>query len=289
MNKYIKIVFLLLLLISFTQCYSQDSSFILTTGKTKGYFPCYIGNGHFSSSSSPLGTKPSESYMIKVYDKGKNDIPRIAALPEWNEINYFDGNKWLNDLNVSSNDISSYSQTLDMQNGLLHTHYTWSNSSDRKSDIDIVSFVSRSNKNLAVIKFEITPNFSDDVKLSFPIKERQKPKRIELAVLKKINFPNPNDWPYFWYPGFVKIKDINGEKNNYSAKLWASAQSVGKNTKLGLASEIFTFSSSANFLLRAKFRLIKRKISNITTAGIPRLSIIIIIPVSISFYFISSF
>ncbi len=117
--------------------------------------------------------------------------------------------------------------------------FTWNDSLNRKSDIDVVSFVSRSNKYLAVIKLEFTPNFSDEVKLSFPIKERQKPKRIELAALNKINFPSPNDWPYFWYPGFVKITEINGEKNNYGVKLWASAQSTGKNTKLGLASEIF--------------------------------------------------
>ena len=35
------------------------------------------------------------------------------------------------------------------------------------------------------------------------------------------------------------MNEINGEKNNYGAKLWTRAQSEGKKTKLGLASEIY--------------------------------------------------
>ena len=138
--------------------------------------------------------------MVKLYDKGKNDIPRIAALPEWNEINYFNGKKWLNKLDINSSEITHYIQTLDMQNGFLNTSYTWSDSLNRKSDIDVVTFISRSNKNLAVIKFEFTPNFSDEVKLSFPIKERQKPKRIDLAVLNKIDFPSLMNGHIFGIP-----------------------------------------------------------------------------------------
>ncbi len=116
MNKLSNFI-LLLLLICFLKStnLAQDSSFILSSGKMQNYYPAYIGNGHFSISTSQLGTTPTESYMIKLYDEGKNDISRIAALPEWNEINYFDGNKWLNDLNVSSNEISNYNQTLDMR------------------------------------------------------------------------------------------------------------------------------------------------------------------------------
>ena len=239
MNCLIKLFFIHIAISLLTSIFPQDSNFLLTTGKTHNYYPCYIGNGHFSISSSQLGTIPTESYMIKLYDKGKNDIPRIAALPEWNEINYFDGEKWLNDLNINSSEISNYSQTLDMQNGLLHTSYIWDDSINRKTDIDIVCFVSRSNKGLAVIKFEFTPYFSGEIKLNFPIKERQKPKRLALAMLNKIDFPNADEWPYFWYPGFVKVNKIHCKKTDYGAKLWAQTQSIGRNTKVEIASEVF--------------------------------------------------
>ncbi len=45
------------------------------------------------------------------------------------------------------------------------------------------------------------------------------------------------------------MNEINGEKNNYSTKLWASVQSVGKNTKLGLASEIFCDDDELNSMI----------------------------------------
>lgn len=241
MNSLKKLFFLYTVIGLFTSIFPQDSNFLLTTEKTQNYYPCYIGNGHFSISSSQLGTIPTESYMIKLYDKGEKDVPRIAALPEWNEINYFNGEKWLNDLNINSSEVSNYSQTIDMQSGLLHTSYTWNDSINRKTDIDIVCFVSRSNKGLALIKFEFKPHFSDEVKLNFPIKERQKPKRLALDVLNKIDFPNADEWPYFWYPGFVKLSKIQGEKTDYGAKLWAQAQSVGRNIKVGLATEIFYY------------------------------------------------
>ncbi|HKI77630.1 MAG TPA: hypothetical protein VKA26_03730 [Ignavibacteriaceae bacterium] len=239
MNKFIKLLSFIFFVVSANSIFPQDSGFILTTGKTQVYYPCYIGNGHFSISSSQLGTKSTESYLVKFYDEGKNDIPRIAALPEWNEINYFDGNKWLNDLDINSGEISNYSQELDMLNGLLHTSYTWNDSPNRQTDIDIVCFISRSNKNLAVIKYEFKPDFTGEVKLNFSLKEREKPERIDLAKLDKINFPNPNEWPYFWYPGFTKITKIGAEKTNYGANLWALTESSGRNTKAGIASEIF--------------------------------------------------
>lgn len=218
---------------------AQDHSYILTAGKEQNYYPTYIGNGHFSISSSQLGTTPTESYMINFYDEGKNDIPRIAALPSWNEINYFNGVKWLNDSDINSNEITGYEQTLDMFNGLLHTSFQWNDSLNRKSGIDVLTFISRNNKNLAVIKFEVTANFSDEIKLFFPLSERQKPNRVELAVLDKIEPGIPNEWPEFWYPGFTEISEINGAKNTTGGQLQAQAQSEGRKTKVGLASEVY--------------------------------------------------
>lgn len=227
-------------LCNLTHIFAQDSSFILTAGKEQQYYSTYLGNGYFSISSSQLGTLPSESYMIKFYDEGKGDIPRIAALPSWNEINYFDGNKWLNDSDINSEEITNYKQTLDMFTASLETGYTWNTAQDRNSNIQITTFVSRSNKNLGVIKFQLMPNFSDSVKLTFPIAERKRPDRIKLALLEKIDdFGDPNEWPMFWYPGFTEITEVNAEKNDRGAKITAEARTDGRHTKVGIAAQVF--------------------------------------------------
>jgi len=223
--------------------FAHIPSFVISTPKVKTYFPTYVGNGQFSISSSQLGTIPTESYMINYYDESKNDVPRIANLPAWNEINFFNGVEWLNDVDIHSNEIKNYSQTLDMFNGVLKTTYSWEitndNSEYRNTDIDIETFVSRKNKNLAVIKFEFTTNFSDEIKISFPINERKKPERVELAVLEKVKSSEPGEWPAFWYPGFSEVLKINGAKNKLGGQLSALSQSEGRNTNVALASEVF--------------------------------------------------
>ncbi|MEW6193641.1 MAG: hypothetical protein AB1521_00615 [Bacteroidota bacterium] len=218
---------------------AQDLNFILTTAKVDTYYPTYVGNGRFSVSSSQLGTQSTESYMINFYDEGKEDIPRIAALPAWNEINYFNGEKWINDADINSKEITDYKQTLNMFSGYLETAYRW-NSPNRTSDIHVTTFVSRSNKNLAIIKFQLTPDFSGEVKLIFPIAEREKPERIKLALIEKIDdFGNPDEWPRFWYPGFTEVNEINAVKSNKGGRITAHVQTNGRRTKAGIASEIF--------------------------------------------------
>ncbi|KAB2846753.1 MAG: hypothetical protein F9K45_01210, partial [Melioribacteraceae bacterium] len=123
----VTVFFLILCLFFMNEITAQDSSFVLKTGKVKTYYPTYTGNGHFSISSSQLGTQPTESYMINFYDEGTDDIPRIAALPEWNEINYFNGKKWINDVDINSEEITNYKQTLNMYGGYLETAYSWIN------------------------------------------------------------------------------------------------------------------------------------------------------------------
>lgn len=217
----------------------QSNSFILSTHNFQPYFPTYIGNGHFSLSSSQLGTNPAESYMIKVYDEAEYDIPRIGCLPEWNEINYFNGIKWLNDFKFADTlEFQNYYQKLDMYNGLLETNYSWI-VNNKKSDINISTFISRNNSNLAVIKFDLTTNFSDTVILSFPMKERERTKRMPLAKLEKIEPNPPGKWPVEWYPGFIEIISIETNNDNKSGKIFALSQTEGRNTKVALASEIF--------------------------------------------------
>ncbi|MGE5456932.1 MAG: hypothetical protein ACM3RX_01110, partial [Methanococcaceae archaeon] len=122
--------------------FSQQDNFILSTHRFNPYYPTYTGNGYFSLSSTRLGTSEAESYMIKVYGQGKDDIPRIANLPAWNEINYHNGNKWVNETDsengFDSAQFSNYTQTLNMFTGTLETHYSWK-IENRNTDFNIVS------------------------------------------------------------------------------------------------------------------------------------------------------
>jgi len=231
------------LLILFMLCrnliFPQDAGFLITAHKSGTYFPAYLGNGHFSLSSSQLGSFPAESYIIKLYDHAKDDIPRIACLPEWNEINYFNSKRWLNDTAPNdSTEITNYSQKLDMYNGLLETNYSW-NVDSKKTDLNILTFVSRKNQNLAVIKFDLSTNFSDTIKLSFPIKEREKPQRMPLAKLETIKPNPPGTWPAEWYPGFVEVLKINSKKSSNGGQIQALTKSEGRNTKVSIASEVY--------------------------------------------------
>jgi len=244
--KFVSGVFTLFLITFFYGCVEpvdrpvfNEKDFILSTDNFQPYYAAYIGNGHFSLSTSRLGTSPAESYMIKIYDHGTDDIPRIACLPEWNEINYNIGLKWLNDFNAAdSSDFVNYSQQLDMYNGLLKTDYTWQ-TDDRKSNINVLSFISRDNPNLAVIKFELITDFSDTVKLSFPVKERKKHERKPFAKLTTVSPNPPGSWPAEWYPGFMEVLKTEAKKEPKGGKINVLSQTEGRGTKVAIASEIF--------------------------------------------------
>ncbi|MDP4172579.1 MAG: hypothetical protein Q8933_01310 [Bacteroidota bacterium] len=240
MKNIIRNLFLLFIMSNIIS--AQESNFILSTQHFLPYFPTYIGNGYFSLSSSQLATTASESYMIAVYDHGKDDIPRIACLPSWNEINYFNGSKWLNDsakdLMKDSLEFSSYKQTLDMYNGLLETSYRWT-TGQKVSELGVVSFVSRSNKNLAVIKLDLKTNFTDTVKLLFPLSEREPVKRMPLARLEKIEPDTSGNWPKPWYPGFISVLSAASsslDENDINIHMLSKCD--GRNTKVALAAEI---------------------------------------------------
>jgi len=65
------------------------------------YYPTYLANGYWSMASSPSGTAPTPAQMVGVMDYTANDVSRPAAIPSWNEIDYYDGAQWLNAAAVS--------------------------------------------------------------------------------------------------------------------------------------------------------------------------------------------
>jgi len=221
--------------LSFAVLPAPDSSFILKTEALKPYSATYLGNGVFSMVSSPLGTSPAPSYMAWVYDHGEGDVPRIAALPAWNEVNVFNGQSWLNDAPLDANTLRSYQQSLDMYQGLLQTRYDWV-TGEKSTSVEVEAFVSRSHPNLAAVKLRITPHYSGPVKVMFPLRAWEPPRRLQLARLEKIEPDPPGTlWPSVWYPGHLAVKDLKAETNPRGAHLWLLSQAEGRPTVVAQA------------------------------------------------------
>lgn len=214
--------------------FAQDSTFVFTAHSRDNYTPTYIGNGYLSLASTPLGCDPAESFMAGVFDEGKEDISRIAALPEWNEVDFNIGNKWFN---KSSNEfsISDYQQTIDMYDGILNTSFI-AESQNKSAKINIEAVVCRDKMNMATIKFQITPNYNGRLELIFPVKERTYPKRLKLAILKTIEGYPPDKWPYVWYPGFIKVNSVTTDIKNKIINIRGTSE--GRGTKIYIETKI---------------------------------------------------
>src|SRR5438445_12095759 len=87
-----------LLLLLVASLPAQDSSFVLTTPDPTYRTPAFIGNGAFSLVASPLGTARALSFAAGADDHAADDVPRIATLPAWDEIDVSDGAGGLNDV-----------------------------------------------------------------------------------------------------------------------------------------------------------------------------------------------
>src|ERR1051325_8629920 len=178
---------------------AQDSTFVLTTTDPTYRAPAFLGNGAFSLVGMPLGTTPSLSFAAGVYDHAPGDVPRIAALPAWNEIDVSDGDGWLNETRPDTRALQNYRQTLDLYDGTLSTSYEWVHGAKR-TIVEVTAFVSRADANLAVIRVRLVPQYAGRVTLRFPLREWPPPRRLALArrgrggaqgALDSVWFPGP--------------------------------------------------------------------------------------------------
>ncbi|WP_414075745.1 hypothetical protein, partial [Staphylococcus aureus] len=119
--------------------------------------------------TSPRGTEPDRSYMVAFMDYGKGDIARPAAIPGWNEVDYNPGGGWLNSTRLDAKIFAGYAQTLDMHDATLTTRYDF-DYANKSTGVEVQSFVSQADPHLAAVRFTVTPKFSGDVQLSFPIR-----------------------------------------------------------------------------------------------------------------------
>ena len=144
-------------LVAATLVSAQDSTFLLTTDDPRHSPPTHLGNGRFSMGTSPHGTDATRSYLAGLYEHAPGDVPRIAALPAWNEVDLFNGSSWLNEADPSDTVLRSYRQTVDMYNGSVHTSYEWTDGA-RRTSVQVQAFVSRADPHLAAIRFRVVPH-----------------------------------------------------------------------------------------------------------------------------------
>ena len=217
---------------------AQEKNFTLSTDRvSREYAATYLGNGNIGVSSSQLGTLPTHSYMAWIYEHYPGDVARNASLPAWDAVNFFDGKSWLNDTKIDYNVLKKYRQVLDMYDGLLSTSYQW-NDDGKQTGIEVTSFVSRSNPNLAVVRFSVTPRYSGRVKVEFPIRQWPQPQRMELAEVSNIKVKMINGLPDVWYPGHMEVEQHSAVGGQQSAQESVVARPDGDTTQVAIAAGI---------------------------------------------------
>lgn len=223
-------------IINFSYAQTSDPSFILETKSLTPYFSGYLGNGHFSLVSTPLAITDARSYMAKVYDHGPDDVPRIAVLPAWNGLDIYDGEKWLSQITVDQETITSYSQRIDMYQGLLLTKYQWKDG-NKVTDVEVESLVSRSNPNLAAIKLIVHPHYTGSLRINYWLHDWPAPNRMPLEKLDKYK-PGPNERiPRIWYPGNMIVKDHHVSVNENGGRGFLVSSAEGRETTVAQVME----------------------------------------------------
>ncbi|MBS0569031.1 MAG: glycoside hydrolase family 65 protein [Proteobacteria bacterium] len=205
-----------------------DSAFTFTaTARDFGnYFPGYLANGYFSNMTSVRGTEPAFGYMVAFMDYKPGDISRPAAVPGWSEIDYNPGGGWLNSIRLDARIFADYAQTLDMREATLDTRYRF-DYAGKSTDVQVQTFVSQAAPHLAATRLSITPQFSGDVQLTFPVRlwSEHQPRfpigsmtgdeMIAAVIASGQNLenkpvPTPDRAPV-WYAGHTGIVDTGGD------------------------------------------------------------------------------
>jgi hypothetical protein len=221
-------------------CATDPSFLLIATAKDFGaYFPSYLANGYFSTMTSVRGTEPDRAYMVAFMDYTESDISRPAAIPGWSEIDYDPGTGWMNSTRLDPEIFSGYSQTLDMHDGTLATHYRFTYAG-KGTDVQVTTFVSQADPHLAATRLSITPQFDGKVRLRFPfrlwsgyqprfpIASMTGDQMIDAVIasgqdLNDKPVPTPDRAPV-WYPGTTVVTGDGGDTQQRT--LWLDGRAV---------------------------------------------------------------
>ncbi len=178
-------------------------SFQFSTHIYSSYFPTLLGNGYLSASTPWNGASASEATLTGLYDDlEQNSYAYQALIPSWNNIDYWDGSHWLDQLPAASIHLQGYLQTLDMRRGLLTTRFDWVDE-DHLTRVKIEEFLSRQNPHLGVVQIQLTPDYGvtvGPVTFSFSLGGRTGP-------------------PFLWegaeLPGAIPIRSVHADSDRH--------------------------------------------------------------------------
>lgn len=210
---------------------AQDSTFLLTTGDPGRTPSPYIGNGHLGFVIPALGVGASSTFMAGLYEHGPGDVPRIVAIPAWNAMDVFGGERWLG-AEAGGAPVTRYRQTVDMRTGTARTSYDWA-PGGKTITVRLETFASRAQPHLTSVRLDLTPQHAVPLRVRFAIAGRPQPRRLPLGKLEQaIPGWKPED---IWYPGHMVVRGRNVVRRPGGARLALTSTPVGRRTELGQA------------------------------------------------------
>ena len=214
---------------------ASDSAFLLTTDDPARSPSPFIGNGHLGTVIPPLGIGAALSYPAGVYEHGPSDVPRIVAMPAWNAINIFDGERWLDAKPPADGSIQAYRQVVDMRTGTARTGYDWVHG-NKSTSVRVETFVSRADPHLAAIRLEVTPEHRARMRVRFAMAGWPPPRRLALAKLTRAE----PDWgpADVWYPGRMVVRSRNAAQVPGGARITMTSSPVGRTSSLAQAAAV---------------------------------------------------
>ena len=209
-----------------------DSTFLLSTGNPHRTPSPFVGNGRLGVVIPPLGIGATPSYRAGLFEHAPGDVPRIVAIPAWNAIEVFDGDRRMELKPAPDSAIRGYRQLVDMRTGTARTSYTWINGS-RSTAVTTETFVSRADPGLTAVRLNLTPQHAGRMRVRFALAGWPPPRRLALARLTRPDRAwKPAD---VWYPGQMITRSRRSERESRGAILSLTSTPVGRTALLAEA------------------------------------------------------
>ncbi len=212
-----------------------DSAFLLTSTNPGRSPSPFVGNGRIGVVIPALGIGASYSYKAGLYEHGPGDVPRIVAIPAWNAVQIFDGQRWIGEGPAPVSAVRGYRQVLDMRTGTARTGYDWV-SAGRRTSVRVETFVSRADPHLTSIKLDLTPHQTGRLRVRFALAGWPAPRRLALAKIERADPAwKPAD---IWYPGRMLVRSRESVREPHGARLTLTSAPVGRTTVLAEAAGV---------------------------------------------------
>jgi trehalose/maltose hydrolase-like predicted phosphorylase len=214
---------------------ARDTTFLLTTEDPARSPSPFIGNGRLGVVIPALGIGASQSFLAGLYEEGEGDVPRIVAVPAWNAIRVFDGERWIDERPPSDTSVSAYRQVLDMRTGTARTSYHWVTGAKRMS-VRVETFVSRADPRLGAVRLSLAPQYPGRLRVRFALAGWPAPRRLPLARLER---SEPGWKPAdIWYPGHMIVRSRSAARAAGGARLAMTSTPEGRTTTLAQVAAI---------------------------------------------------